>query len=111
MNIQRFNFAFHGQDFDWWDIDMDTGQVVDCGPSQAWFWADGKTFVNLDQPHGLGDRLCFTRDIDEAIATGKCGWLKYPITSVGHPADPVNLAGSGPVPIESRPSHATSTEH
>lgn len=84
--ITRFHFADHGQDFLWWDVkhkkDGATGQVVDAGPCQAQLWADGNTFVNLKEPHGLDDHLTYTTDLIHSIKTGFSLSLKYPIAGV-----------------------------
>lgn len=38
MSIVRAHFEACGQD-SWWDVDDESGQIVDCGPLRArWFW-------------------------------------------------------------------------
>ncbi|WP_186390397.1 hypothetical protein [Stappia sp. TSB10P1A] len=48
MSIQRIDFEDRGQDFLWWEIDMETGRVVGCGPFQGWHWASGDYRVDLE---------------------------------------------------------------
>jgi hypothetical protein len=38
MSAIRIHFEDKGQDFTWWEVDAETGLVVDCGPCQAWAW-------------------------------------------------------------------------
>lgn len=81
----RFYFEDHGQDFLWWDVkDSDdfAGEVVDAGPFQASIWADGTHYVNLNEPHGVGDRLITTNDLQRSIKDGYSTRLKYPVTRI-----------------------------
>jgi hypothetical protein len=48
MSIQRVTFEDRGQDFLWWEIDMETGRIVGCGPLQADLWASGRCSVNVE---------------------------------------------------------------
>lgn len=47
MTIQRITFEDCGQDFLWWEIAMDTGRIVGCGPFQANVWASGRCSVDV----------------------------------------------------------------
>lgn len=47
MTIQCIEFEDRGQDLTWWEIDMETGRVVGCGPHQAHYWAGGKVSVDV----------------------------------------------------------------
>ena len=83
--IIRFHFVDCGQDFLWWDVKDDgraIGEVVDAGPFQAWAWADGKHFVNLNEPHDVGDRLATTNDLQRSLDTGYSEMLNYPVEKV-----------------------------
>lgn len=85
--IIRFHFEDRGQDFLWWDVKDDgraIGEVVNAGPFQAWAWADGKHFVNLNEPHGVGDRLATTNDLQRSIDTGYSSMLNYPVERIEH---------------------------
>lgn len=48
MTVERITFEDRGQDFLWWEVDMETGRVVGCGPCQGWLWASGDYRVDLD---------------------------------------------------------------
>lgn len=81
----RFHFEDHGQDFLFWDVEDDgrgVGKIVDAGPLQTWAWADDEHYVNLREPHGVGDRLAFTEDLALSMETGHTRFLNYPITRV-----------------------------
>lgn len=45
--IQRITFEDRGQDFLWWEVDMETGRVVGCGPFQGSHWAGGRVSVDV----------------------------------------------------------------
>jgi len=47
MSVQRISFQDKGQDFLWWEVDMDTGRILGCGPFQAHLWAAGKCSVDV----------------------------------------------------------------
>jgi hypothetical protein len=47
MTIKHIEFEDLGQDFLWWEVDMETGRVVGCGPFQGSVWADGRHTVDL----------------------------------------------------------------
>lgn len=54
MTIQRVTFEDRGQDVRWWEIDMETGRIVGCGPRLANLWASGRCSVDVDTiQHGL----------------------------------------------------------
>lgn len=82
MTTIRFHFEDRGQDFTWWDIDEESGEVVDCGPFQASIWANGRHYVNLSQPHGVGDLLTTTDDIERSIKTGYSRTLNCPVERI-----------------------------
>lgn len=93
MKIIRFHFEDRGQDFSWWDVaDNGTGvgRVIDCGPFQAYVWT--KLYVNLSEPHGLGDRLVTTDNLVRSIETGYGNTLNYAVTKVEHREAPVCVA-------------------
>jgi hypothetical protein len=92
MKVIRFHFEDQGQDFSWWDVaDNGTGvgRVVDCGPFQAAIWANGKFYVNLGEPHGIGDRLVTTDDLVRSTETGYAVILNYAVTEVEQREKPV----------------------
>ncbi|MCF6368310.1 hypothetical protein [Rhizobium halophilum] len=81
----RFHFEDRGQDFLWWDVEdngQGIGKVVDAGPFQQSLWANGKHYVNLLEPHGVGDRLATTDNLALSMETGLCRRLNYPIERV-----------------------------
>lgn len=45
MNIQRITFENRGQAFTWWEVDMETGRILGCGPGEAFVWATGRCTV------------------------------------------------------------------
>ena len=47
MSIQRIRFEDRGQGFLWWEVDLETGRIVGCGPHQAATWAGGKCSVDV----------------------------------------------------------------
>ena len=47
MKIFRIHFEDHGQDFLTWDVNIETGKVVDCAPFQSSIWCGG-TVDNVD---------------------------------------------------------------
>ncbi|HEV7345747.1 MAG TPA: hypothetical protein VGN60_08985 [Devosia sp.] len=47
MNVQHVTLEDRGQDFLWWEIDMETGRIVGCGPFQAGIWAGGRCSVDV----------------------------------------------------------------
>lgn len=58
MTIQRINFVNRGQEFMWWEVQMDTGRIVGCGPHKADLWADGRCSVEVSTIQ-IGKRLTF----------------------------------------------------
>lgn len=52
MSIVRAHFEACGQD-SWWDVDDESGQIVDCGPARAgWFWTRHVVIL----PMAVGER-------------------------------------------------------
>ncbi|EEQ96359.1 Hypothetical protein OINT_1001786 [Brucella intermedia LMG 3301] len=95
MVMIRFHFEDDGQDFLWWDVeDMGDGigKVVDAGPLQAWAWASGNHYVNLAQPHGVGDKLVTTDDLARSQATGYSRVLEHRVTRVECISEPAGEA-------------------
>lgn len=91
----RFHFQDNGQDFLWWDVEdqgQGIGKVVNAGPFQARAWADGNHYVNLDQPHGLGDQLTTTNDLQRSLATGYCLTLHHRVVRVEQPDEMAGAA-------------------
>ncbi|NTE68385.1 hypothetical protein G6M85_22585 [Agrobacterium tumefaciens] len=83
--IIRFHFEDNQQDFLWWDVEENPdgpGLVVDAGPFQASIWANGKHYVNLNEPHGIGDRLTITNDLPRSIETGYCRLLRHHVKRI-----------------------------
>lgn len=77
MTVQRIEFADHGQDFLWWEIQVETGRVVGCGPFQAGVWASGKSSVDMATVR-IGSRpRYFSPYLGENGAV-----LKYAITAI-----------------------------
>ncbi|SFZ85975.1 hypothetical protein SAMN02983003_3147 [Devosia enhydra] len=75
--IQRITFEDRGQDFLWWEIDMETGRVVGCGPFQAGIWAAGN--VSVDPASiSVGGRLRYFAP--PLPKTG--GVLRYAVTAI-----------------------------
>lgn len=90
--VTRFHFVDRGQDCLWWDVadrGDGIGEVVDAN-LQGGVWANGNTYVNLQEPHAKGDRLVFTDDLARSFSTGYFLTFCYPITRV----EDVALAGA-----------------
>lgn len=74
MTIKRITFEDRGQDFLWWEVDMETGRVVGCGPCQGWLWASGDYRVDLDAisvgscPRIFGRNEARARTLNHVIA-------------------------------------------
>ena len=47
MAPYRILFFDQGQDLLWLDCDVETGEILDCGPYHARLYASGKFFVDL----------------------------------------------------------------
>lgn len=48
VTISRITFENRGQDFLWWEVDMETGRILGCGPMQADVWASGHCSIALE---------------------------------------------------------------
>lgn len=81
----RFHFEDSGQDCLWWDVDEteDLGAAVIIDANlQAGLWADGKHYVNMAEPHAVGDKLIFTNDLPLSIRTGYSLTFKHKVVAV-----------------------------
>ena len=81
MTIQRLTVECRGQDFQWWEIDDETGRIVGCGPFQAETWASGKCSVDMATV-AVGQRPTFHGPATEPAGRP----LRYRITAI-HPAE------------------------
>lgn len=75
MSKTRVYFEDHGQDFLFWDIDNNTGEVVDCQPFQAFHWT-GRIVANVSTL-AVGAYVALKRLKGEADLV-----IKYPIEKV-----------------------------
>ncbi|MBZ0164589.1 MAG: hypothetical protein K8H74_17985 [Notoacmeibacter sp.] len=84
-NVERVEFEDRGQDFTWWEIDMETGRVVGCGPFQGGVWANGDISVDL-ATIGIGQRPRFFHKRRPDVST-----LNHVIVAAG----PAPVGGGG----------------
>lgn len=58
ITVSRVTFEDRGQEFRWWEIDLETGRIVGCGPMQADIWASGRCSVDV-ATLSVGERPIF----------------------------------------------------
>lgn len=65
----KIHFADNGQDFTEWEIDPETGKVLDCLPFQAWLWANGERHVELESIEVGKPPFCYktTEDAEQKM--------------------------------------------